>query len=948
MKKLSKMLSVVLSLAMCAGMVMPALAVTYDMADGNVSIETREDGTIISWQRWHETYNSRETACEDSQITITQSPQSNWMYTVHVGENVKGADITLKDVSLTGGLSFGSGDMEGTGATIAIEKGSDVTIELDGENKLTASNGKAGLYVAEGASVTIKDDNGDGSLVATGGAGTKDGKNGGGAGIGGNGGSAAGDITITGGTVTAIGGNSTNNGYNGGGAGIGSGASKVNSTNGSVISNSSVGDITITGGTVNAMGGAGTGYNGSGAGIGSGANGTAGNINISGGEVTATGGNYGPTGIGALSGSGAGIGAGSGKGSHVDQITISGDETKVTATGGNHGAGIGSSYASSVDEINISGGEINATGGTYSAGIGAGRGGWFNDNTPELFDDSEVETIHISGGNVTAVGGKYGAGIGSGTGFGKDGSESKANTVNISGGTVTATGGASSAGIGTGWAGTTGDIEISGGNVTANGASKGAGIGTGNGGTANEIEISGGKVTANAGDYAAGIGSGWKGTATQIEVSGGDVTAIGGLYSAAIGAGYQGSFSAVSITGGDIVAQSGKWASAIGNDYYGTGGTIAIKGANSLIALGDSFFAVDTRSNTAGVEQTILNGRFLANADGLSKVNEVEFVIVDAKGNEVKHFTLKPQSETNMYETFAVNLPEGGTYYVFCQGDYDHSIAGYESDGKQVAYVISEGNMLTADLMQFPSFDVSYSFVSGTEGQELPESITAPATESGRKMTLDQLNGLIAGDGAYSDVKANGGTWHFDGWDVGKSAINDNGILTSAELVGTWSFTPDQPAPTPDPVTNPTVEIDDVDVPLSGIFTRADAIGYLWEQSGSPEWELSDFEDVPEDHYWAVAIGWAQDMGIALPDEDGNFRPDEPVLRSVEDLEIDPEGELQEFLNRYAVYAGIELDEGELFIELAGDPDDIIMAEEAQVIFDDFFAKLELALAQAA
>ncbi|MDE6259670.1 MAG: SHIRT domain-containing protein, partial [Oscillospiraceae bacterium] len=834
MKKLSKMLSVVLSLAMCASMVAPALAVTYDMADGNVSIEAREDGTIISWQRWHETYNSRETACEDSQITITESPQTNWMYTVHVGENVKGADITLKDVSLTGGISFGSGDMGGVGATIAIEKGSDVTIELDGDNKLTASNGKAGLYVAEGASVTIKDDNGDGSLIATGGAGTKDGKTGGGAGIGGNGGSAAGDITITGGTVTAIGGDSTNNGYNGGGAGIGSGASKVNSTNGNVISSSSVGDITITGGTITAMGGAGTGYNGSGAGIGSGANGKAGDITISGSEVTATGGNYGPAGIGALSGSGAGIGAGSGKGSHVDSITISGDETKVTATGGNYGSGIGASYASSVDEVNISGGEITANGGTYAAGIGAGRGGWFNDTTSALFDDSQVGSINISGGDVTANGGKYGAGIGAGTGFGKADSNSKVDSVNISGGKVEANGGASSAGIGTGWNGTATQIKISGGEVEANGSEKGAGIGSGYLGTATEAEISGGKVTANAGDYAAGIGSGWKGTTTQIKVSGGEVKAYGGLYAAAIGAGYQGTFGAVSITGGDIVAQSGKWASAVGNGTNGNGGTIAIQGVNSLIALGDSYFAIDTRSGTDGVEQTILNGWFLENDKGLNKVNEVEFVIVDAEGNEVKHFTLKPQSETNMYESFAVNLPEGGKYYVFCEGDYDHSIAGYESGGKQVAYVISEGDMLNADLMQFPSFDVSYSFVSGTEGQDLPESITAPSNESGKKMTLDQLNGLIAGDSAYSDVKANGGTWHFDGWSMSQSVIDEAGILTNAELVGTWSFTPDQPTPTPAPVTDPTVEIEDVDVPLAGIFTRADAIGYLWEQSGSP------------------------------------------------------------------------------------------------------------------
>ena len=156
---------------------------------------------------------------------------------------------------------------------------------------------------------------------------------------------------------------------------------------------------------------------------------------------------------------------------------------------------------------------------------------------------------------------------------------------------------------------------------------------------------------------------------------------------------------------------------------------------------------------------------------------------------------------------------------------------------------------------------------------------------------------------------------------------------------------PLDPLPLPD---DNTVEIEDVDVPLAGIFTRADAIGYLWEQSGKPEAELSTFADVPEDHYWAVAIGWAQDMGIALPDQDGNFRPDDLVLRSVESLEISPEGELQEFLNRYAVFAGIKLDEGELFIELAGAWDDVIMGEEAQVIFNDFFAKLAAALAQAA
>ena len=196
---------------------------------------------------------------------------------------------------------------------------------------------------------------------------------------------------------------------------------------------------------------------------------------------------------------------------------------------------------------------------------------------------------------------------------------------------------------------------------------------------------------------------------------------------------------------------------------------------------------------------------------------------------------------------------------------------------------------------------------------------------------------------------------------------DENGGITSDEGGGTETpETPDDGAETPDdgseeieipevmpPLADlpepaePTTVIDEVEVPLSGLFTRADAIGYLWEKAGSPEAERSDFEDVSEDHQWAVAIGWAQDMGIAVADVDGSFRPDDLLLRSVEDLEIAPEGEFQEFLNRYVVFAGAA-ESGETFIKLDGEADDVIMGEDAQVIFDGFFAMLEEALAQAA
>lgn len=48
------------------------------------------------------------------------------------------------------------------------------------------------------------------------------------------------------------------------------------------------------------------------------------------------------------------------------------------------------------------------------------------------------------------------------------------------------------------------------------------------------------------------------------------------------------------------------------------------------------------------------------------------------------------------------------------------------------------------------------------------------------------------------------------------------------------------------------------------------------------------------------------------------------------------------------MFAGIELDGTELFIERPGPWNDVIMGEDAQAIFDSFFANLEGALAQAA
>ena len=270
--------------------------------------------------------------------------------------------------------------------------------------------------------LTLKDDNKDGSLKATGGDS--------GAGIGGGGqwGDASGEnITITGGSVTATGGKwaagigGVGNGKNititggtvnatgtDGGAGIGGG------------SRSSGEAITITGGTVNA-----TGTDG-GAGIGGGNECSGEDITITGGTVNAAGGDY-----------GAGIGGGiSGSGKN---ITIAGG--RVTVAGGDYGAGIGGGFRGNGENITITGGTVTAAGGN-GAGIGGG-------------EEGDGKNITITGGTVTAKGRLGGAGIGGGEqGNGED--------ITITDGTVNAAGGVSGAGIGGGVNGIGSKVTVSG------------------------------------------------------------------------------------------------------------------------------------------------------------------------------------------------------------------------------------------------------------------------------------------------------------------------------------------------------------------------------------------------------------------------------------------------------------------------------------------------------
>lgn len=349
MKKImTRLLSLVLLGAFIPGFV---LADSWYLEDGDITVNATETSQIVSQEGTSKPDSnpiistrapgSSETGATDNTVTITAEKNAT-------------ANVTLENVNIDTGATGG--------AAITTSGEGNVNIELDGTNRVQSGENHAGVEKKDNGTLTITDENKDGSLTATGGNR--------GAGIGGGNGGSGSNITVSGGEVTAIGG-AQGAGIGGGNGGSGSG-------------------ITVSGGEVTATGNGKSDPSGnisnSGAGIGGGAGGSGSKITIKNGKVEATGNNY-----------GAGIGGGNG--GTGSEIKIEGGNVK--AQGGWSGAGIGGGGGKGGSSITVSGGEVTAKGGTLGAGIGGGGNG----------NGSEIK---IDGGQVTAQGGGCGAGIGGG------------------------------------------------------------------------------------------------------------------------------------------------------------------------------------------------------------------------------------------------------------------------------------------------------------------------------------------------------------------------------------------------------------------------------------------------------------------------------------------------------------------------------------------------------
>ena len=317
--------STLLALLLLVSMPMSALAATWDISKGDITVNAESGGQTVR--------QGGGAAVPDSAPVITGTSKENTL-TINA-ESGQTASVTLSGVNI---------DVRDKGkAAVSTTGEGNVSIELNGESTLRSGYEHAGLEKNNGGSLTIADEDKNGKLTAWGEQQ--------GAGIGGGSGKDGSNIFITGGGVNAIGGLAA--------AGIGGGLGG----NGS--------NITISGGKVGATNGL------NGAGIGGGQHGSGSNITISGGEVNAIGGK-----------SGAGIGGGhTGDGSDITisggEVSASGGESGAGIGGGVYGKGEGITVSGNA-QLKVRGGSVH---GNYGTGAGIGGGGSYGTDGAEVEPD---------------------------------------------------------------------------------------------------------------------------------------------------------------------------------------------------------------------------------------------------------------------------------------------------------------------------------------------------------------------------------------------------------------------------------------------------------------------------------------------------------------------------------------------------------------------------------
>ncbi len=201
--------STLLALLLLVSMPMSALAATWDISKGDITVNAESGGQTVT--------QGSQVDVPDSAPVITGTSKENNV-TINA-EKDQTANVTLSGVNI---------DVRDKGkAAVSTTGEGNVSIELNGGSTLRSGYEHAGLEKNNGGSLTIADEDKNGKLTAWGGQQ--------GAGIGGGSGKDGSNIFITGGGVNAIGGLAAagiGGGLGGNGSNITISGGKVGATNG--------------------------------------------------------------------------------------------------------------------------------------------------------------------------------------------------------------------------------------------------------------------------------------------------------------------------------------------------------------------------------------------------------------------------------------------------------------------------------------------------------------------------------------------------------------------------------------------------------------------------------------------------------------------------------------------------------------------------------------------
>ena len=235
----------------------------------------------------------------------------------------------------------------------------------------------------------------------------------------------------------------------------------------------------------------------------------------------------------------------------------------------------------------------------------------------------------------------------------------------------------------------------------------------------------------------------------------------------------QGYGGGVVIYAGEAVLSGGEISNNTSSNFGG--GIFAYNGADIVIKTGFSI-----------TENSASQGGGLCN-NGNSAIVEAGAIVANnttaAKGDDIAHYgnslTLAPAQSMNM---------------LLATDHSNHLITGWylddprwQADGAQeIDTTVSLGNVITFLKAAYKSnYIVTYRFISGSEGEGLPDEIVALLPADMQEYHAGDT--VIPIQPTQLKVSAAGGIWEFKGYDADHKTVEDE----ITEFIGTWVFQPD-------------------------------------------------------------------------------------------------------------------------------------------------------------